>query len=142
MIRKLLDKTFWKFILVGAANTLFGTGIMFLFYNVFHLGYWVSSASNYIFGSVLSYFLNKHFTFQNKSKDPRVVARFVVNITVCYLAAYGLAKPLVRLALGGMDPAVQDNGAMLVGMCVFVALNYLGQRFFAFREDKDEDRES
>jgi len=136
MIRKLLDKTFWKFILVGIANTLFGTGIMFLFYNVFHFGYWISSASNYIFGSILSYFLNKHFTFQNKSKDPKVILRFVLNITVCYLVAYGLAKPLVRTLLSGMSVTVQDNGAMLVGMVVFVGLNYIGQRFFAFREEK------
>jgi len=136
MIRKLLDKTFWKFILVGIANTLFGTGIMFLFYNVFHFGYWVSSASNYVFGSILSYFLNKHFTFQNKSKDPKVILRFAVNITVCYLVAYGLAKPLVRTLLSGMSVTVQDNGAMLVGMVVFVGLNYIGQRFFAFREEK------
>ena len=137
MLRKLLDKTFWKFILVGIINTLFGTGIMFLFYNVFHFGYWVSSASNYVFGSILSYFLNKHFTFRSKSRDPRVVVRFVVNITLCYLVAYGLAKPLVRAVLRGAGPTLQDNGAMLVGMCVFVALNYLGQRFFAFREDAD-----
>ena len=136
MIRKLLDKTFWKFILVGIANTLFGTGIMFLFYNVFHFGYWVSSASNYVFGSILSYFLNKHFTFQNKSKDPKVILRFILNITVCYLVAYGLAKPLVRTLLSGMSVTVQDNGAMLVGMVVFVGLNYIGQRFFAFREEK------
>ena len=136
MIRKLLDKTFWKFILVGIANTLFGTGIMFLFYNVFHFGYWISSASNYVFGSILSYFLNKHFTFRNKSKDPKVILRFVVNITVCYLVAYGLAKPLVRTLLSGMSVTVQDNGAMLVGMVVFVGLNYIGQRFFAFREEK------
>ena len=136
MIQKLLDKTFWKFILVGIANTFFGTGIMFLFYNVFHFGYWISSASNYVFGSILSYFLNKHFTFQNKSKDPKVILRFVINITVCYLAAYGLAKPLVRALLSGMSTAVQDNGAMLVGMVVFVGLNYIGQRFFAFREEK------
>ena len=136
MIRKLLDKTFWKFILVGSANTLFGTGIMFLFYNVFHFGYWVSSASNYVFGSILSYFLNKHFTFQNKSKGPKVILRFILNITVCYLVAYGLAKPLVRTLLSGMSVTVQDNGAMLVGMVVFVGLNYIGQRFFAFREEK------
>ena len=134
-IQKFFDITFWKFILVGIANTLFGTGIMFLFYNVFHFGYWISSASNYVFGSILSYFLNKHFTFRNKSKDPKVILRFVVNITVCYLVAYGLAKPLVRTLLSGMSVTVQDNGAMLVGMCVFVGLNYIGQRFFAFRED-------
>ena len=135
MIRKLLDKTFWKFILVGIANTLFGTGIMFLFYNVFHFGYWVSSASNYVFGSILSYFLNKHFTFRNKSKDPKVILRFVINITVCYLVAYGMAKPLVRALLSSMSVTAQDNGAMLVGMEVFVGLNYIGQRFFAFREE-------
>ncbi|MBR5260556.1 MAG: GtrA family protein, partial [Oscillospiraceae bacterium] len=64
MIRKFLDKTFLRFVAVGVVNTLFGSGIMFLFYNVFHFGYWISSASNYVFGSILSYFLNKHFTFR------------------------------------------------------------------------------
>ena len=52
LLKKLFDKTFWKFILVGVANTIFGTGIMFVFYNVFHFSYWVSSASNYFFGSI------------------------------------------------------------------------------------------
>lgn len=134
MIRKLLDKTFWKFILVGVVNTLVGTGIMFLFYNVFHFGYWISSASNYVVGSLVSYLLNKHFTFQNKSRGVKVVLRFAVNILICYLVAYGVAKPAVRALLSGMSASIQDNGAMLLGMCVFVVLNYLGQRFFAFRE--------
>lgn len=131
-LSKLFDRTFWKFIAVGVINTLFGTGIMFLFYNVFHLSYWVSSASNYLFGSILSYFLNKHFTFQNKGNTGKTVLRFAANITVCYLLAYGLAKPLARLALSGLSTSVQDNGAMLVGMCLFVGLNYLGQRFLVF----------
>lgn len=134
MISKLLDKTFWKFILVGIINTLFGTGIMFLFYNVFHFGYWISSASNYVLGSILSYFLNKYFTFQNKGRSVKVLLAFALNISVCYLIAYGLAKPVMRLLLSGMSITVQDNVAMLAGMCVFVGLNYLGQRFFVFRE--------
>ena len=49
LLNKFFDRTFWKFILVGVANTIFGTGIMFVFYNVFHFSYWVSSASNYFF---------------------------------------------------------------------------------------------
>lgn len=69
LLTKLFDKTFWKFILVGIINTLFGTAVMFICYNVFHLSYWVSSASNYIFGSILSYFLNKRFTFQNNDRS-------------------------------------------------------------------------
>ena len=134
MMKKLLDKTFWKFILVGAANTLVGTGVMFLCYNLLHMGYWPSSAANYICGSILSYFLNKHFTFRNREKGFKVVLRFVLNISVCYLIAYGVAKPLAAWVLSGAGKTVQENGAMLVGMCFFVLLNYFGQRFFAFRE--------
>lgn len=80
LMKKFFDVIFWKFILVGIANTVFGTTIMFLFYNFFHLGYWVSSASNYIFGSILSYFLNKYFTFNKKEKSVHTVLRFIINI--------------------------------------------------------------
>ena len=62
-MRKIFDIMTLKFILVGIVNTLVGTGVMFLLYNVFHTGYWIASASNYIVGSVVSYFLNKYFTF-------------------------------------------------------------------------------
>lgn len=137
MITKLLDKTFWKFILVGIINTLFGTTIMFIFYNIFHFGYWFSSASNYVLGSILSYFLNKNFTFKNKSRDIKVVLRFILNIIACYIVAYGLAKPLVKMILNGFSSTVQENIAMLSGMCLFVLLNYIGQRFFTFKNNEN-----
>ena len=136
LIKKLFDRTFWKFILVGMANTIFGTGIMFLFYNVFHFSYWISSASNYIFGSILSYFLNRMFTFKNRDSAKRTLPRFVINISLCYLLAYGLAKPLAARLLANLSVTLQENIAMLVGMCLFVGFNYLGQRFFVFRDRK------
>lgn len=139
LLSKLLDKTFLRFIIVGVINTVFGTAIMFVFYNVLHLSYWLSSASNYFFGSILSYFLNKYFTFGYKKRDWKVVARFVANISVCYLVAYGVAKPLVKAILSGVSVSVQENVAMLAGMCLFVVLNYLGQRFFAFKKDDGSD---
>ena len=136
LLKKLFDKTFWKFILVGVANTIFGTGIMFVFYNVFHFSYWVSSASNYFFGSILSYILNRLFTFQNKAATQKTLPRFVINISLCYLLAYGLAKPLVIHILADLTKQAQENIAMLVGMCLFVGLNYIGQRFFVFKSEK------
>lgn len=139
LLSKFLDKTFLRFIIVGVINTLFGTAIMFVFYNVFGLSYWLSSASNYFFGSILSYFLNKYFTFQYKKRDWKVVGRFVLNISACYLIAYGAAKPLVRALLSGASATIQENVAMLCGMCLFVALNYLGQRFFAFKSEENND---
>jgi len=135
-LRKFFDVKFWKFIGVGVINTLVGNGVMFLLYNVAHASYWLSSAANYIVGSIVSYFLNKHFTFKNKEKSAAVVMRFVINISACYLIAYGAAKPLAAKLLENSPQNIQENVAMLVGAVLFIGLNYIGQRFFTFREKK------
>ena len=143
-LKQLFDPTFFRFILVGVVNTLVGYGVMFGLYNLAGLhtwgaaGYWLSSAANYVVGSVVSFFLNKHFTFQNREKGAGVVLRFVVNISVCWLLAYGLAQPVMEALLGnlGLSGQLQGNLTMLAGSGLFVVLNYLGQRFFAFRTPK------
>ena len=140
-LKKIFDPTFFRFIIVGCINTLVGYGVMFGLYNLAGLhtwgdrGYWISSAANYVVGSIVSYVLNKHFTFRNREKGAGVVVRFILNITVCYLLAYGLARPAVNWALGGMGlgEQLQGNLTMLFGSGLFVLLNYCGQRFFAFK---------
>lgn len=132
--QQLLDVTFWKLVLVGIANTLVGTTVMFVAYKALHLSYWISSASNYVIGSIVSYFLNKYFTFQNKEKSVKQVVIFIFNITICYLLAYGFAKPIISWVLSNQSKPVQDNLSMLAGMGAFVVFNYLGQRIFVFKK--------
>lgn len=132
-MKKPIDWVTIKFLIVGVINTLVGTSVMFLFYNVFHAGYWVASALNYIVGSIVSFSLNKYFTFKSEEKSLGEVLRFIINITVCYILAYGIAKPCVHSLLGGYSLTVRDNAAMLAGMCLFVVLNYIGQRFLVFK---------
>ena len=144
--KRLLDPTLIRFLIVGVINTLVGTAVMFGLYNVAglyrwgDLGYWLSTIGNYTVGSVVSFFLNKHFTFRNTEKGWRVVVRFVVNIAVCMTLAYGIAQRAVEWLLSGtsLNAQLQGNISMLVGMVLFVGLNYFGQRFFAFRQDEQK----
>jgi len=133
--RQLFDKSFLTFLIVGVVNTLFGTAIMFVLYNVFGCSYWVSSFCDYFFGSILSYFLNKHFTFHYQGTDWRSIVKFALNIVVCYLIAYSLALPLTRQVLQHweLSTPVVENVAMLVGTGLFMVINYIGQKFFAFK---------
>lgn len=138
-MRKLLslvDAKLLKFLLVGVVNTAVGSAIMFGLYNLAGVPYWPASAANYVLTSILSYFLNKHYTFKNTESGWRPAVRFALNIAVCYGLAYGIAEPLMRWVLSGASVAVQDNVAMLTGMALFVGFNYLGQRLFAFREKR------
>ena len=129
-----IDQKTIKFILVGIVNTLFGTTIMFCLYNLAGCSYWVSSAANYFFGSILSFILNKTFTFGNHASLKETVPKFVLNIGCCYLLAYGIAKPITLYLLKDYAVTIQENIAMFVGMCLFTTFNYIGQRYFAFRE--------
>ena len=131
-MKKLFDPTIFRFLLVGILNTLIGCGTMFLLYNLASCSYWISSAANYMVGSIASFFLNKYFTFQNRKRSWKQVAKFALNVIVCYIIAYGMAKPLVFHVLSGQATDIQENVALLVGMCLYTGLNYLGQRFFAF----------
>ena len=136
-MKKFFDPSMLRFLLVGVVNTLVGAGIMFLLYNLAGCSYWLSSAANYIVGGVVSYFLNKYYTFKNTERSWRQVLRFALNVAVCWQLAYGIAKPLALRLLAGFDEKLQTNAAMLAGLCLYTALNYLGQRFFAFRAKED-----
>ncbi len=142
IISAFFDKQFLKFCLVGAANTIVGTAVMYGLRFGFSCGYWFSTAMNYVVGSILSYFLNKYFTFRSREQSWQEILRFVANIAVCYLVAYGVARPLVTALLEGAGEDLRDGIAMLAGMIIFTGLNYLGQRFFAFREKTGEKGEN
>ena len=130
----LIDVKLLKFIAVGLLNTAADAGLSFLLINLTDLNMWWCTAIPCALASVLSYFLNKHFTFKNTEKGLWPVIRFAVNIAACYLLAYGIAIPLMEWVLSAADPVLRDNLTKVAGMCLFTGFNYLGQRLFAFRE--------
>ena len=119
MQQKVFDKTFITFLIVGVVNTLFGTAIMFVLYNVFDCSYWVSSFCDYFFGSILSYFLNKHFTFHYQGNDWKSIVKFALIYcqppTLC---------PVSHTTLGAFCITCQRP----------ISPVFIGQKFFAFKK--------
>ena len=136
MLKKIFALEQSRFALVGLMNTIIGTSAMFIAYNVFGLGYWPSSAVNYILGSIFSYFANKYFTFRSEKKSTKEIIRFIINIVVCYFIAYGVAKPAINILLGSLNLKISllEQAGMLLGMCIFIVINFLGQKFFVFKK--------
>ena len=129
---RLIDKSIPKFLLVGVGNTLLSMVLMFL---LERLGYWPSTAIAYAAGAVMSFFLNRRFTFQSEAALLPSAVKFAVNVAVCYVLAYALAQPAAGWILGRTAiPALwQERLTKLGGMGLYTVLNYFGKRFFAFR---------
>ena len=132
-VLKKINSTFIKFAIVGVVNTIVGMSIMFISYNVLHLGYWFSSFLNFSLASILSFFLNKNITFQSKGNTGTKAIRFALNIAICYVIAYGIAKPFTMFVLKGQPVKIQENIAMLIGLGIFSILNYFGQKLIVFK---------
>lgn len=132
---KLLDASVPKFLLVGVLNTLLSFVLMFLLEG---LGYWPSTAIAYTAGAVLSFFLNRRFTFQSDEVLWRAACKFALSVAVCYLLAFSAAQPAVSRLLGraAVPPVWQERLAKLAGTGFYTVINYFGQRFFAFRRRK------
>ena len=120
--------------IVGVMNTLIGWVIMFGLYNLAHFNYWLASGISYFVGSVYSYFMNSKLTFKVENKDKWLPWRFALNIVVCYGVAFGIAKPAVRLLLSSQSVTVVENVAMILGMGIFIVMNFFGQKLFVFRK--------
>ncbi|MPM27439.1 hypothetical protein SDC9_73950 [bioreactor metagenome] len=135
-MKKLFDASVFKFLLVGVGNTLLSAVIMFLLYERAGFGYWGSSALAYIAGAVMSFFLNRYFTFHSEERFWLSAVKFALNVALCYVIAYSAAKPLVAWALAGtgLTASWVDRFSMLFGMGLYTVINYFGQRFFAFRK--------
>ncbi|WP_225223703.1 GtrA family protein [Solibacillus merdavium] len=127
------SKTFNKFVIVGIINTVIGTSIMFVAYNLFGMGYWISTFLNYFIGSIISYILNKYYTSKSKNRNFTEVIKFIINIIVCYLIAYTVAKNILEFILNSLSSKFIDNISMIFGMIIFVILNYFGQKYFVFK---------
>lgn len=133
MKNKFLDASIPKFLLVGVGNTLLSAVLMFLLED---LGYWISSAIAYVAGAVMSFFLNRRFTFKSQESLGASAVKFAVNVALCYVLAFAIAQPVGGWILGffGVAGIWQERLTKLGGMGLYTLLNYFGQRFFAFRK--------
>ena len=151
-ILSLFDIKLWKFLLVGILNTVVGEGLKALLLAFTSLAPLPASAISTALASVMSYFLNRYFTFKYQGDSAKAVLRFTLNIVVCYILSHAIALLVIYPLLAGTEngwfaglsliaaekKTIADYVATYSGSCLFVGFNYLGQRFFAFRESKNE----
>ena len=135
----MFDQIFFKFIVVGALNTLVGSTLTFLLYNTTEIGYWRSSATSYILIAILSFLLNKYFTFGVRHWSVFMVVTFTLTIAFSYLFAYGISKSAINYLLRNSPQKIRENLALLTGMCLFTGINYLGQRLVVFRKNRERN---
>ncbi|GFN32788.1 GtrA family protein [Paenibacillus xylaniclasticus] len=137
MIKKLLSHDFVRFIMVGVMNTLVGLGSIYLFINLFHMGYWLSTFAGNTVGSINSFYWNKSFTFKanGSANQGMQMLRFLLVTLVCYGLSYFIGYLATDVFISSSQSnSVLYNIAALVGTFIYTISNYFGHKYFTFRQ--------
>ncbi len=129
--------SFFRFILVGVVNTLVGLSIIFTLLQVLGLPYFLSTFIGNSIGALVSFQLNKTFTFQSNKPVHRSAPLFILVVVVSYFSAYSFSD-YVADGIGSFQfnlfSISNENIAVLLGTGLYTVFNYLGQKYFVFIE--------
>lgn len=130
--------SFIRFLFVGIVNTLIGLTIIFLLMNGIGLNYWMATSIGNTCGAIISFVLNRNFTFKSNNSLVASGIRFATVIVLSYFCAYGVSD----LLWGGvMDESslflfTNKEVSVLFGACLYTLLNYYGQKYLVFHRTR------
>ncbi|MEH7885656.1 GtrA family protein [Bacillus sp. JJ1609] len=128
-----INPTFLKFLLVGAFNTFIGLGIMFCLKKGLQWPYWIATFTGNTAGAVVSFFLNRVFTFNSKVPIKEGALKFTAVILICYILSFSVSRFLSGLIDGQQDLLSTDNLAIILGAGIYTITNYFGQKRLVFQ---------
>ena len=116
---------FFTYNLVGIANTITGFSIIF---SLMFLGLSATTSNfiGYALGSILSYYLNKKYTFKTSAKSKSMAVKFFTVLGIAYLLNFITLQWLLTF----MDPYL----AQFCSAVVYTLSSFLLAKFFVFKE--------
>lgn len=128
---------FTRFLMVGAINTLTGLTIIFMLLSVLGWSYWLSTFIGNSVGAVVSYLLNRSFTFQSQIGFTKGALKFITVILLCYFISYSfsdIVAEAIYIRVSHFPLINQEEFAILLGSGIYTLSNYIGQKNFVFKK--------
>lgn len=122
---------FFRFGLVGVANTLVGFGIIAALDLGLHVRPAMANTAGYAGGIGLSFILSRQFVFRSRRPARIAAPKFFISAAIAFALNQG-ALAVAGHFLGG-EPALR-LAAQVCGMCVYTLTLFVLGRFWIFRE--------
>ena len=124
------DLTILRFLLVGVVNTFVGLGIIYAAMYFFGMGVVFANAIGYFIGILVSFSLNKTWTFGSRDRVASSFLRYLLVLAIAY--AVNLATVLFMQSRFDLN----NYFAQATGIVPYALIGFLGSRYFAFRTQR------
>lgn len=122
----MIDKTFFRFVIVGVINTIIGYSIIMFLFHLIGLTYSLSYFLSYMIGIIISFFLNRQFVFFSKKNKSKEFIKFLIAFAISYSISYLALHYIMEHQL------LHENIAFFAGMIIYSTFFYLLNRYITF----------
>jgi putative flippase GtrA len=126
----LLERSAWRYLVVGAGNTVVGLLVIYLGMYAFKLGDVAANALGYAVGIALGFVLNRIWTFDHRGSTLPALGRFLLVLAIAYAANLAVVVFITDHLHGNRYVA------QAIGIIPYTLIGYMGSRFFAFRRTR------
>ena len=155
-LSKILDKTFWIYVILGLVTYGVCNAIMLVLHLIFDVATDPALYIEFALQTGVSFLLNRFVTFRGLKISRWWWLMFFISVGASYLIAkvllykvfeylitlpffISIADWLQGLVAKGGDPLVfRHSLVMLACTFVYCVINYIGQRYYVFRPRKEE----
>ncbi|WP_428839316.1 GtrA family protein [Bacillus massilinigeriensis] len=128
--------SFFRFCLVGIVNTAAGLTVILTLIHFAGAHYWEATMAGNTVGTLISFLLNRAFTFRSEVSITNSFPRFLALTFACFAFSYSLSSILARILFSHLHLFYlsEDTFAVLLGLVIYTLINYSGQKLFVFPE--------
>jgi len=119
-----LKREMSRFLMAGFCAVGIDMGSYFLLLKVLPTEY--SKGTSFLFGTIAAYYINKYWTFENKTKSYGEMSKFAI----LYLSTLGANVLVNRIVLNTFHTTLV---AFLMATGVSAVLNFIGQKWWVFK---------
>jgi len=129
LLKNKIGIQFYKFIVTGIISTLANYSIFYLLLDFLRVNYLISSASGFLFGMIIGYFLNRNWSFQiqKKTNIEEIMKYFFVYV-------FSLIISLIFLKIMVDIVKINIKLANFFALILTTCTNFIGIKIIVFKD--------
>lgn len=126
---------FIEFGLVGVLNTVISLAVYYILL-FFHIHYVLANGIGFVLGTLNAYYWNNKYVFKAGRSVKRSKAKSITKVFVSYGCSLIISTVLLYIWIDVLS--ISDKIAPIINLCITTPLNFLLNKFWAFKDQVKE----
>lgn len=125
-----------SYLIFGVLTTVVNIATFAIVYDIMRLDYKIATTIAWIISVLFAFITNKHFVYNSKSINAKIVIREFVSFIIFRILSYVIDLVMMIIMIDGYN--MNSIYAKVIANIFVVVINYFASKFFIFRYNNED----